>query len=224
MKSKNNIIISIVLVMILIIGIIFFMNKNNNKPQELLTTYISLISEKKYEEMYKLVSESIKSEISQEEFIKRNKNIYEGIDAVNINIEIEEVTKEKGVTKISYNESMSTSAGDINFSNVAKIVKENKEYKIKWSSSMIFPELRNTDKVRVSTLKGKRGAILDRNDEPLAFNGNISTVGIVPGKLGENKEQSISKISELTGVSVNYINSQLSASYVKDDTFVPIKN
>lgn len=223
MKSKNNIIISIVLVMILIIGIIFFMNKNNNKPQELLTTYISLISEKKYEEMYKLVSESIKSEISQEEFIKRNKNIYEGIDAVNINIEIEEVTKEKGVTKISYNESMSTSAGDINFSNVAKIVKENKEYKIKWSSSMIFPELRNTDKVRVSTLKGKRGAILDRNDEPLAFNGNISTVGIVPGKLGENKEQSISKISELTGVSVNYINSQLSASYVKDDTFVPIK-
>ena len=88
---------------------------------------------------------------------------------------------------------------------------------------MIFPQLRSTDKVRVSTISAKRGEILDRNGEKLAQNGTISTVGIVPGKLGENKEENISKISELTGVSVDYINNQLSASYVKDDTFVPIK-
>ena len=43
------------------------------------------------------------------------------------------------------------------------------------------------------------------------------------GKLGENKEQNIKKISELTGVSVDYINKSLEASYVKDDTFVPVK-
>lgn len=43
------------------------------------------------------------------------------------------------------------------------------------------------------------------------------------GKLGENKEQNIEKISQLTGVSVDYIQEQLSASYVKEDTFVPIK-
>ena len=48
-------------------------------------------------------------------------------------------------------------------------------------------------------------------------------VGIVPGKLGENKDENINKISELTGVSTEFINKQLSASYVKDDTFVPIK-
>ena len=225
MKNKKVLIgiIATVLILIAIVTVIIIMNQNSSKPQELLTTYISLISEQKYEEMYNMISESAKSEISQEDFIKRNKNIYKGIDAVNINIEIVEVTKEKGVTKISYNESMSTSAGDISFSNVAKIVKENKEYKLNWSSSMIFPELRNTDKVRVSTLQAKRGEILDRNDNKLAYNGTISTVGIVPGKLGENKEESISKISELTGVSTDYINTQLSASYVKDDTFVPIK-
>ena len=37
------------------------------------------------------------------------------------------------------------------------------------------------------------------------------------------KRKVFRKISELTGVSVDYINKQLSASYVKDDTFVPIK-
>ena len=131
-------------------------------------------------------------------------------------------THSNGIYKIAYDESMSTAAGTINFTNTAKIVKENKEYKIDWSSSMIFPQLRNNDKVRISSIESKRGEILDRNDNKLAANGTILTVGIVPGKLGD-KEGNISKISELTGVSTEYINSQLSASYVKDDTFVPIK-
>ena len=43
------------------------------------------------------------------------------------------------------------------------------------------------------------------------------------GKLGENKEENISKISQILGVSTEYINSELSKSYVKEDTFVPLK-
>lgn len=225
MKNKKVLIgiMSAVLILIAIVTTIIIINQKGEKAEDILSSFIALINEQKYEEMYNLVSESTKSEISQEDFVKRNKNIYEGIDAVNINIDIIDVTKEKKVTKITYSENMSTSAGDIKFSNTAKLVKENKEYKIEWSSNMIFPELRNTDKVRISTLEAKRGEILDRNDEKLAANGTISNVGIVPGKLGENKEENISKISELTGVSIDYINTQISASYVKDDTFVPIK-
>lgn len=225
MKNKKVIIIAIVAIIIIcaIAGIIIYINSTKEKPEDILNTYISLINEQKYEEMYNMISNESKGQISQEDFIKRNKNIYEGIDAVNINIEIAETAKEKGAHKIAYSESMSTSAGTISFTNTAKLVKEDKQYKINWSSSMIFPELRNTDKVRVSSISSKRGEILDRNGVKLAENGSISTVGIVPGKLGENKEESIAKISELTGVSVDYINTQLSASYVKDDTFVPIK-
>lgn len=225
MKNKKvfiGIILIIAIIAVIILSIIII-NQKNEKPQETLKTFISLINEQKYDEMYNLTSESTKSQISQEEFVKRNKNIYEGIDAVNVNIDNIEVEKKKGIIKITYNESMTTSAGEINFSNTAKLVKENKEYKINWSSSMIFPELRRTDKIRIATIDGKRGEILDRNGEKLASNGNISSVGIVPGKLGDNKEESIAKISELTGVSTEYINTQISASYVKNDTFVPIK-
>ena len=225
MKDKK-IVIGILLAIVILIGIIatiIIINKKSEKPEDIFQTYISLINEQKYEEMYNLISEKSKEEIKQEDFIKRNKNIYKGIDAVNINIEITNIEKEKGIIKITYNEKMSTSAGDISFSNTAKLQKENKEYKINWSSSMIFPELRNTDKVRISTIEAKRGEILDRNGEQLATNGIISNVGIVPGKLGENKEENISKISELTGISTDYINSQLSASWAKEDTFVPIK-
>ena len=225
MKDKKIIIGTIVIIVVIIailLTAIFIKNKDTEKPEDILSAYVSLINEQKYDEMYSQISEESKSEISQEDFVKRNKNIYEGIDAYDIKITVSETKKENGIYKITYDESMSTAAGTINFTNTAKVVKENKEYKIDWSSSMIFPQLRNNDKVRISSIESKRGEILDRNDNKLAANGTILTVGIVPGKLGD-KEGNISKISELTGVSTEYINSQLSASYVKDDTFVPIK-
>lgn len=223
MKNKKVIIISILVIFIIGIISIIFINNKRPKPEDTLITFISLINEKKYEEMYELISEESKAKISKEDFIDRNRNIYEGIDAVNINISVSDIEKENGNIKITYTQSMSTSAGTIEFNNIAKLIKKDNSYTINWTSSMIFPQLGDTHKVRISTIKSKRGEILDRNGNKLAENGVISSVGIVPGKLGENKEQNISKISELTGVSVDYINTQISASYVKQDTFVPIK-
>lgn len=225
MKNKKTIvaiILAVIVIAIIVVSAIFIINKNAAKPEDTLNEYISLMNDKNYEEMYNRLSENAKTEISLEDFVNRNKNIYEGIDAYDIKITISETKKEDGVKKIAYNENMSTSAGTIEFTNTAKLIKENKSYKINWSSSMIFPELRSTDKVRISSISAKRGEILDRSGNKLAENGTISTVGIVPGKLTD-KDASISQISELTGVSTDYIKTQISASYVKDDTFVPIK-
>ena len=185
-KNKKIIIIAvliIVIVLVTIFSIIILNNKEEKQMKETLNTYIALINEKKYEEMYNMLTELSKKQINQEDFIKRNKNIYEGIDAYNIKIDISQLKKESDKNEITYTQNMGTSAGIIEFNNVATLVKENKEYKLNWSSSMIFPELRNTDKVRVSTISSQRGEILDRNGQKLAENGEISTVGIVPRKI-----------------------------------------
>ena len=225
MKNKRVLIgiIVVVLIIIAIIAGIIIINMPKEKPEEILNSYFSAINDKKYEEMYNYLTSSSKENINQEDFVKRNQNIYEGIDSSNIKINVKEVINEDGKKKVTYNEEMVTVAGNINFSNEAYLVKEDKEYKIEWTSKLIFPELENDYKVRVETLSGKRGSILDRNGNELAYDGVISQVGIVPGKLGDDKDTNISKISELTGVSVETINNYLSASYVKDDTFVPIK-
>ena len=226
MKSKKGIIIALIIIIILVIAIVggvIYLNQPKETAEQVFTNYISLLNEKKYDELYSYISTESKAEISQEDFVARNKNIYEGIDAVNIEVQIQSQEKEGKTAKIAYSENMSTSAGNISFENIVNLIVEDKEYKIDWSSAIIFPELRNTDKVRVSTIESTRGEILDRNGDKLAENGSISSIGIVPGKLSENKEQDIQKISELTGVSVEYINNQLSQSWVSDDTFVPIK-
>ena len=78
---------------------------------------------------------------------------------------------------------MFTAAGEVEFDNQTKLKKEGKEYKIQWSSSFIFPNLENNQKVRISTIKAKRGDILDRNNEKLATDGTILSCGIVPRKI-----------------------------------------
>ena len=217
MKNKKGLIIGLVilLVMVIIIVTVITLNLNKENPEDVLNTYIAYINDKNYDGMYELLSSSSKSSISKEDFITKNKNIYEGIDSLEIKIDIKETKKESKNIKILYNEQMYTSAGKVDFSNSVNLVKEDKQYKIDWSTTLIFPELKEGYKVRVKTLKANRGAILDRDGNKLAYDGKVSSVGIVPGKLGDNKDESISKISELTGVSIETINKYLSARLCK---------
>ena len=225
MKKIIIIISVIVCLSILAVGGFLIYSSNTTKPENILNEYISKINEAKYNEMYEMISDRSKGQITEEDFVKRNKNIYEGIDMSNLKIDIKNIEKESSKKyAITYITSMNVSGQNISFENRSNIIKEDNKLKIDWSSNMIFPNLNGTDKVKVSTSKAIRGKILDRNGKELATNGKISSVGIVPGKLGENKTESINKIAELLNLSSETIENKLKASWVKDESFVPIKN
>lgn len=220
MKIVISIVIFVIIIAIIVAITINYVKQEEEKQKETLQTFISLINNKEYENMYNNVSQNTKQNISQEDFIKRNKNIYEGIDAKNIEIEIKNLKD----SQLTYNEDLYTSAGEINFQNNVTLTKEDNDYKLEWSSSFIFPDLKADGKVRVSNIKAKRGSIQDKNGYNLAVDGKALNIGIVPGKLNNtSKDTDIAKIAELLEVSKDTINEYLSASYVKDDTFVPIK-
>ena len=221
MKKKILIIVIIVL-MIAGIGGYFYYKKNQNKPEDTLKEYVSKINEEKYNEMYELLNENSKNKISEEDFVTRNKKIYQGIDMSNMKIEVKNIQKSGKKRIITYTAKMDASGGEITFDNEITLNNE-KGYKIEWSSNLIFPELEDTDKVRVSTSKPSRGKILDRNGKELAGEGTASSIGIVPGKLSESKEADINKIAELLGITADSINKKLQAGWVTDDSFVPIK-
>lgn len=229
MKNKKIIIIVISIILILAISVeigitIYFNNKPKNKPENVLQTFASYINDKKYEDMYSLLSSKSKANISEEDFIKRNKNIYEGIEAENFSVDIQSIENENKLAKVTYKNSMDTMSGHVDFTNTVTLeLNEEKEYKIDWTSNLIFPKLNTEDKVRVKTIEAKRGSILDRNGEYLATNGVASKIGLVPGKMSDNREEDIAKIAELLNMTSDGINSELSASYVKADTFVPLK-
>lgn len=228
MKKKTIIWVIIAIVVVAtIIGTIatIVLTKKVNKPENIWQQYIGYINEQKYDEMYDMITNDSKSQISKDDFVKRNKNIYDGIDMTDMQVQITSVEKENSNTsKIAYNQTMETDAGKVEFENTVRLTKDKeKGYLVNWSSSLIFPTLGSNDKVRIKTISAERGSIVDENGQMLAGSGSVSSVGIVPKKLSENKDADIEKIAELLGMTSDSINKSLSALWVKEDSFVPIK-
>ena len=197
-KKVIAIIITILVIVGIIVGIVIWnYYKEANQPEGVLKEYMANLNEQNYEKMYELITNNSKEKISKEDFITRNKNIYSGIEMKNLKIEILEINKlDATKTEIKYKTTMQTLAGELGFSNTVSFLKNTeKKYEIEWSSNLIYPTLNNEDKLRIKTTEAKRGSILDRNGKMLAGEGTASSVGIVPGKLSENKQQDLEKIA-----------------------------
>lgn len=239
----------ILLAAAVVVGFLLFQKKGQTEkektPEELLMEYTEYIRNGNYDGMYGMLNAQSQRDISLEDFTARNKNIYEGIGASNIRVEIQSVEdRTEGLKTIGYQTALESSAGEISFFNQVDFIweqpadedqKDTKravgEYKMIWNDQVIFPNLGRTDKVRVSTDKAVRGQILDRDGGLLAGKGNASMVGLVPGKMSgispespeEERASELARLSELLGVSVESIEKKLSAKWVKGDSLVPIK-
>ncbi|MDI0266399.1 penicillin-binding transpeptidase domain-containing protein [Clostridioides difficile] len=227
-KTRKMIIFGfLICLLVLIVGFLakfILEGLNKSKPDEVFKQYMSFANERQYEKMYDLLDEKSKSEIKKEKFILRNKKIYEGINSRNISVKINEVKKEKDSDKIiKYDSKMDTLAGEISFSNEVPLNRDKDgDYRIRWKSDVIFPELEEDNTIRISKLKAKRGNILDRNGVMIAGQGLASMIGLVPEKMSDNTED-LKKLSTLLNIPVEQIQKKLNASWVKDNSMVPIK-
>lgn len=219
-------------------------------PDELLRQYFAFADNGQYEDMYEMLTDQARETISKDDFAAKNKSIYDGIEAKNIMVTIEQVSDDiiyvvggepEEVHKIvDYSLSMETLAGKISYLNQAVFTPNvNEEYGMEWTTHTIFPNLDPEDKVRVRTLPASRGCIYDRNGELLAGPGVASAIGFVPGKMRMDEAgnttitesetavsynmEDIVKVAGLLEITPESIIEKLSASYVKDDTFVLLK-
>ena len=189
-------------------------------PEELLVEYMQHIPAQEYEQMYAMLDTEVADSIRQEDFIKRNAAIYEGIEIRNMQVEI--IAYDEEELSVTYQTSFDTVAGNISFKNEAFFAEEEDRYGLIWYDSLIFPDLTATDKVSVSAIPADRGEILDRNGRVLAGKGTAASVGIVPGKM-ENRDEVITKTAELLEITPEAIEKKLAAKWAKEDSFVPLK-
>ena len=219
MKKFLIVILCILVIAGIAVGVIVY-KTNQTEPSLCLKEYFEKLNNKEYDAMY----DYVKTNTSKEDFVTRIKNIYEGIEANNINTTVVtniEDEDNSSIINVTYNNSMDTIAGNMNFMNTVKLQKSDDGYKILWDSSVIFPDLKDEYKVRVSTLDSTRGAIYDRNDIAIAKDGTAYYVGLVPGKMDDTTD--LAKLAELLGITEDTINNSLDAEYVKEDTFVPLR-
>ena len=182
-KQSNKKAVKFILVLVVIVAVILivkYFEKPNKSPKDALVRYMSYIEEKNYEKMYEMLSKETKKRIEKETYLSRNKNIYEGIEAKDIKLNVVKENKESQNAEVIYQITMQTIAGEINYSNTSKFKYEDEEYKLEWSSSDIFPDLKDEYKVRVNILEAERGKIIDRKGTILAGKQTASSSGFVP--------------------------------------------
>ena len=225
-RQKNRILLIIIIAGILLavaaaVALVFWLNRDTRKkPDELLVEYMNHIPNQEYEEMYAMLNPEASSNISLEDFKTRNSAIYEGIEAENMTVELLSYDEEN--SSVTYRTSMDTLAGKISFDNKAVFLDGEEKYELVWYDSLIFPELSSSDKVKVSATEPVRGEILDRNGKVLAGKIVASSVGFVPGKI-EDRESAVQAVAEILEITPESIEKKLSAKWVRDDYFVPIK-
>ena len=211
-NRKKYIAIGGLVAIVVIVAVVLFFLLSGNNNESTLKNFYAQISEKKYEDMYNSLSSESQKSYDQQTFVERNQNIYEGIEASDFQIEVTDETD----NELTYNVKMNTIAGEVTFENKTTI----EDGKIVWDDSFIFPDLTQKDRVRVSEDEAIRGQILDRNGKMLAGQGEAYSVGLVRGKL--NGENDYDQLAELLGLTKESIQKTMSASWIQDDSFVPL--
>lgn len=211
-NRKKYIAIGGLVAIVVIVAVVLFFLLSGNNNESALKNFYAQISEKKYEDMYNSLSSESQKSYDQQIFVERNQNIYEGIEASDFQIEVTDETD----NELTYNVKMNTIAGEVTFENKTTI----EDGKILWDDSFIFPDLTQNDRVRVSEDEAIRGQILDRNGKMLAGQGEAYSVGLVRGKL--NGENDYDQLAELLGLTKESIQKTMSASWIQDDSFVPL--
>ncbi|WP_349408784.1 penicillin-binding transpeptidase domain-containing protein [Pseudalkalibacillus sp. SCS-8] len=218
---------------ILLFGLLLLLAACSEKPQPETTfkSYMKAWEQQDFEKMYNHLSEKSKATISKEEFVTRYTDIYEDIQVKDFDFtyklpEEETDYKEEDTPQFDFNAKMETIAGPLEINHQAALVYEKGEetdkWAVKWNPSMIFPGMKGDDKIQLTILKPKRGEIFDVNGEPLAANGYVQEVGLVPAWMKEDKEEVKETLAELLNISIESIDKALSQSWVKDDSYVPL--
>ena len=213
MEIKKKYIIGISVCVLLIVSVFFIFNQGKSNEQ-VVTEYFELLKKKDYKQMYQMLNQKTVYTPTQKYFVEKYKEIYDDIGANNIQVKI--LDEKNDIVK--YQISMDTVAGTIEYKN--KIGVKNEQ--IQFNNNLIMKDYKDGCKIKVTTYNPeKRGRILDRNGKVLAEDGKGYSVGLVKGKLnGENDYGQIAKYLE---TDVETTQKKMSASWIKDDSFVPIK-
>lgn len=196
-----------------------------------LTSFIDALADQKYSDLPAFVSEDslASTGFTADEVSAKYEAIFTGIGAESFKASGIEVTpndKDSDQFNFQYNGSLTTSLGELTeLSYSGTITVADNEAKIDWSPQLIFPGMEGQDKVNISVDNATRGEILDRNNEPLAENGTLYQLGVVPGQLGtgDEKNANIKAIAERFDLTEEAINQALGQSWVQDELFVPLK-
>lgn len=187
---------------------------------EVVQAYLDRWSAGDYDGLYDLISPDAQAGVTRQDFIGRYEAIATEAELTEIRATVDGEPNLQTEVPIRV-EMQSSAVGTITEANRVPLVKVDGDWKVAWTPSLIFAKLGADGCVDLQAEFAERGRILDRNGEVLAFDGPISRVGVVPGRIADERLV-LRELAKLTG----YTEDEIKARYAEQNPewFIPIKD
>lgn len=189
------------------------------RPEDAASAYFAAWQQGQYPAMYDLLSADAQTSISRDAFVRRYTNIHDGIGETKLTAAPTGPVDQNGQLPFSVTRDLAV-FGQISETNSLPLVQdETGAWKVAWQPGLIFSGLTSSTTVRVTPDVPKRGRILDRDGKPLADNGTILSVGVVPGQI-QDEAGMLQALSDALGIPQETIKQRYQGG--QPDWFMPI--
>ena len=158
-------------------------------PEQSLLAYVKDWNSGNYEGMYEILTDAAKSNHTEEMFANRHKYISDNLAITSLELkDIMLQESESNKVDVSYTlDFFTNTVSQFSHTYTASLEKGENCWLINWEQSHILPNLTPENTIKVTRQFPKRGSIIDRNQTPLANQGVIREIGVVTGKISDEK-------------------------------------
>ena len=189
-------------------------------PNEVAGQFLAAWNKRAFDAMYALVSAGSRSAISAEDFTARYEDFRRKAAITQVRAEIltTQVNSPNAEvsTRISYTSGM---AGEFSREMILPLVMEGDTWRIVWDDGLILPELKGGGRLVLEADIPARGTIYDRYGDPLAYESETLSLGIVPGEIVD-EESLLRELSRLLLMNTETI--RLKYANALPDWYVPL--
>lgn len=191
-------------------------------PTPTAETFLAAWEGEDYAGMYELLSTSARQQISEEEFVWFHQSIMEEATVLSHRLELDDMVEEGKEARGQFTLTLETTLlGTPQISNQLPLVWEDAGWRVDWSPQVMFPSLTGENLVYLHRLTSARANIYDRDGQPLAVDGSMVTVGVVPQDI-EDENALLAELSRILNMGWIEIQSIYTAAGIQPHWFVPI--
>ena len=189
------------------------------RPEDVANAYFSAWQQGQYAAMYDLLSADAQASIARDAFVRRYTNIHDGIGELQLTVTADGPADAQSHVPFTVMRNVAV-FGQLSETNSLPTVQDQSgNWRVAWQPSLIFNQLTANNSVRVTPDVPKRGRILDRSGKPLADNGTILSVGVVPGQI-QDESAMLQAMSDALGIPQDTIKKRYQGG--QPDWFMPI--
>jgi penicillin-binding protein 2 len=190
--------------------------------REAARTFLEAWQKDDYQFMYSMITQVNRDAISEADFETRYRDVAINLNLSRLDFEVLSALTNPRSAQVAYRIIFHTTLlGDITRDMVMNMSMENGKWLIQWEDGLIMPELHGGNQLKIDYKIPARGNIYDKNEEAIAAQADAVALGVVPGQIDPNFEESlVDLLSRLTGLPFETIKSRYALA--APEWYVPI--